>query len=346
MKFIQIENRAGKLSLNEVVTPDSINRVISEIEKLYGQKAVLENQTIGEITCQASDALETVEINIHSPGGSVLDGSRLYNAIKEMRNRGVHVTAIINTLAASMGSVIAMAADKVQIVKGGRIMIHEASQGIHGTSEDHARAAKNLDEISEEIAGIYAEKTGATTAEMRDLMKKETWMGADEAVKKGFADEVLTFLSNTKPDIEKNQSPETMGLFTNKSDSQTAVIALEAENAELRESFTALQAAAAESAERVVALRTEVSSLTDEVTTTKAELVTATDDLTAANEKLATFDEKVEAAAQAKFECLGGPPIPASSKDESSESAMTRSDFKALGPRARLDFVLAGGKIS
>lgn len=72
----------------------------------------------------------------------------------------------------------------------------------------------------------------------------------------------------------------------------------------------------------------------------------ATADLTTANENLATFDEKVEAAAQAKFEGLGGPPIPASGKDENPESAMTRSDFKALGPRARLDFVLAGGKIS
>lgn len=200
MNLIQVENRKGKLSLNETVTQSSIDRVIDEMQRLYGQKAVTENHQIGEMVCKADDALESVNIDIHSPGGSVLDGYRLYHAIGEMRARGVEVIATVNTLAASMGSVIAMAASKVRIVPGGRMMIHDASMGVYGDAGEHAKAAKLLDGVSGEIAGIYAKKSGKDVSEVRELMKKETWMGADEAVSMGFADEVF---DPSKPESNK-----------------------------------------------------------------------------------------------------------------------------------------------
>ena len=195
---IQINNKIGKVKLNDAVTPWSADDLIGEIEKQYGNQAVVENLTIGGFQCSADDALETLEIEINSPGGSVLDGYRVYNSLMQMRSRGVEVIATVNTLAASMGSVILMAANKVKIVEGGRIMIHEASQTVSGDSEDHARAAKNLDEISEEISVIYANRTGSDPEEMRDLMKKETWMGAKEAVDRKFADEIVKFDTTVK----------------------------------------------------------------------------------------------------------------------------------------------------
>jgi ATP-dependent protease ClpP protease subunit len=190
MNLIEVNNRKGKLSLNDTVTQSSINRVIEEMQKLYGQKAVAENYQIGEIVCKSDDALEVVNIEIHSPGGSVLDGYRLYHAIGEMKSRGVEVVATVNTLAASMGSVIAMAASKVQIVPGGQMMIHDASMAVYGNAGEHAKAAKILDGVSEEIANIYSKKSGKSVSEVRELMKKETWMSAQDAVSMGFADEV------------------------------------------------------------------------------------------------------------------------------------------------------------
>jgi ATP-dependent Clp endopeptidase proteolytic subunit ClpP len=195
---ILINNKVGKIKLNDAVTPWSADDLISEIEKQYGNKAVVENMVVGGFQCSSDDAIETIEIEINSPGGSVLDGYRIYNALMQMRSRGVEVVATVNTLAASMGSVILMAADKVKIVEGGRIMIHEASQTVSGDSEDHARAAKNLEEISEEISIIYANRTGAKPEEMRELMKKETWMGAKEAVDRKFADEIVKFDTGVK----------------------------------------------------------------------------------------------------------------------------------------------------
>ncbi len=191
--MIQINNKIGKVKLNDAVTPWSADDLISEIERQYGNKAVVENMVVGGFQCSADDALETLEIEINSPGGSVLDGYRVYNSLMQMRSRGVKVIATVNTLAASMGSVILMAANKVKIVEGGRIMIHEASQTVSGDSEDHARAAKNLEEISEEIALIYANRTGSSQEEMRELMKNETWMGAKESVERNFADEIVKF---------------------------------------------------------------------------------------------------------------------------------------------------------
>ena len=193
MKLLTIENRVAKVRLNDAVTPWSADDLIADIERSYGQKAVAENMTVGTLQCSADEALETLEIEINSPGGSVLDGYRVYNSLMQMRGRGVEIIATVNTLAASMGSVILMAANKVRIVEGGRIMIHEASQAVAGDAATHARAAKLLEEISEEIAAIYAKRTGGDPEEMRALMKEETWMGAAEAIERKFADEIVQF---------------------------------------------------------------------------------------------------------------------------------------------------------
>jgi hypothetical protein len=127
--------------------------------------------------------------------------------MKKLSDRGVYVTARINTLAASMGSVIAMAADKVEIASNGKIMIHEASGGAHGDSDTLLRYAELLETISDEIAGIYADKTGMPKDEIRALMKKETWMTAEQAISMGFADEIfdtnakaMSILDKFRPD--------------------------------------------------------------------------------------------------------------------------------------------------
>jgi ATP-dependent protease ClpP protease subunit len=192
MEILKIENKAGKAKLTDAIFKESTDKLLEEIGSVFGASAMAEGKDFGVLMNCAENAADTMEVEIHSPGGSILDGYRIYQAITDLRARGVHVTAIINTLAASMASVIAMAADKVKIVKGGRMMIHEASTATWGNAEDHARSAKLLDEMSDEIAGIYAERTGKPQKEMRDRMRKETWMSAETAVSEGFADEVVS----------------------------------------------------------------------------------------------------------------------------------------------------------
>ena len=207
MNHLQIENKAAKVKLNDQVDKFSIDQVIEEIDKTYGMKGVEDSFAIGEIVACAENAIDTLTVEIHTGGGSVFDGYRLFNSMQELRNRGVSVTARINTLAASMGSVIAMAADKIEIAANGRMMIHEASTAMAGDAEKMRQTANLLEGISDEIAAIYSMKTGKTQKEMRDLMKSETWMTAKQAVEMGFADEIfdtkikaMSILDRFKPD--------------------------------------------------------------------------------------------------------------------------------------------------
>lgn len=294
MKLLQIENRVAKVKLNDAVTPWSADDLIGDIERSYGNKAVAENLTVGGFQAKADDALETLEIEINSPGGSVLDGYRVYNALMQMRGRGVRVVATVNTLAASMGSVILMAADEVKIVEGGRIMIHEASQVVAGNSADHTRAAKNLEEISEEIAAIYASRTGAKPEEMRDLMKAETWMGAKEAVERGFADSVLKF--DTKPKAMSILAK----LFPGNAEAEKLDAEI-AENASLRADLATAEAKITElqNLSAVIAEKdSEISAKVEELADANAKIADFTAALTKKDEEIAALTEKATATAE------------------------------------------------
>ena len=205
--MIEIENKAAKVKLNDHVDKFSVDKLIDDIAKVYGMKAVENAYAFGEIVACADNAVDTLEVEIHSGGGSVFEGYRIFNEMKKLRERGVYVTARINTLAASMGSVIAMAADKVEIASNGKIMIHEASGGAQGDSDALLRYAELLENISDEIAGIYSEKTKRDKDDIRRLMKKETWMTAEQAIEMGFADEIfdtnakaMSILDKFRPD--------------------------------------------------------------------------------------------------------------------------------------------------
>jgi ATP-dependent protease ClpP protease subunit len=275
MKLLTIENRVAKVRLNDAVTPWSADDLIADIERSYGQKAVAENMTVGTLQCSADEALETLEIEINSPGGSVLDGYRVYNSLMQMRGRGVEIIATVNTLAASMGSVILMAANKVRIVEGGRIMIHEASQAVAGDAATHARAAKLLEEISEEIAAIYAKRTGGDPDEMRALMKEETWMGAAEAIERKFADEIVQF----------DKPAKNMSIFAKLFPGNDEALKIEAaimENDTLRAELT-------EATARI----TELSALAETVTQLRAELATEQEKVVEVTEKAEELETKV-----------------------------------------------------
>lgn len=206
---IEINNRLGKVKLNSGVNKESADDLIDKLDKLYGERAVAAQMRIGEVVCKADDAIDRIEVEINTPGGSVFEGQRIYNALRDMSARGVEITATVNGLAASMGSVILMAGDKRQMTAGSRVMIHEASTIAAGDARALKKQAELLESISAEIAGIYAERTGMDEQEIREMMLAETWMTADESKEKGFVDVVL-----------KNGKPENSTLFDIRTESE------------------------------------------------------------------------------------------------------------------------------
>lgn len=143
-----------------------------------------------------------LDLHINSPGGDVFDGIAIYNAIRQRGN----VTAIIDSLCASIATVVAMGADRVKIATHGQMMIHEASGIAIGNASDARQLADLLDKQSDNIAAIYAGRTGKPAATWRDAMRSETWYIDQEAVDAGLADEVLMQASNSLRNASADES--------------------------------------------------------------------------------------------------------------------------------------------
>lgn len=130
-----------------------------------------------------------VDIRIHSPGGSVLDGFAIFNTLKRLPGA---VNIYIDGIAASMASVLAMLPGaRVHIPENAFIMIHNPWGGVMGEADDMRDYADLLDKHAKNILDAYEQKTGLPRDEIQNLMSAETWMTGADAVQKGFADELL-----------------------------------------------------------------------------------------------------------------------------------------------------------
>jgi len=130
---------------------------------------------------------EDVTINMSSEGGSVSEGLEIYNAL--MAHEG-KVTVHVDVLAASIASVIMAAADTVIVNSNAKVMIHRAWTVAMGNSKDFRSTANLLEMLDQDIAEVYAERTGTPADEWLAMMDKETWMTAAQAKESGLADEV------------------------------------------------------------------------------------------------------------------------------------------------------------
>lgn len=135
-----------------------------------------------------NDDDDDVEVNVASNGGDVFSASEIYTMLRQSK---ANVTVNIQGLAASAASVIAMAGNKVNISPTAQLMIHQAASYGGGNKDDLAHEIDVLDGIDKSIASAYESKTGMPQGDLLNMMAQETWIGAQEAVDKGFADEIM-----------------------------------------------------------------------------------------------------------------------------------------------------------
>jgi ATP-dependent protease ClpP protease subunit len=136
---------------------------------------------------KALGAITELVVRINSIGGDVFAGMAIYNYLRSLKT---HKTVIVDGLAASIASVVAMAGDKIICPANGMMMVHNPWSFSMGDGEEMRKTAELLDKLRIQMAGVYVARTGLEESVILGMMDSETWMTGDEAVESGFADEV------------------------------------------------------------------------------------------------------------------------------------------------------------
>ena len=131
---------------------------------------------------------DKVPVHINSPGGYVWEGIAIYNHLLAYPGE---IEIIIDGLAASMGSFIAMAGDVVKMPDTAMLMIHNPWTVTAGEAEDLRKDADMLDKVREASINAYAAKSGKSREDIIAIMDATTYYTSAEAIAEGFADEEL-----------------------------------------------------------------------------------------------------------------------------------------------------------
>ena len=260
-----------------------------------------------------------INLRINCIGGDVFDGMAIYNIIKK---RNAKTTAYIEGIAASMGSVIALAADEVVMAENSLFMIHNAWGGAMGEAEDMRKTASVLEKISGEIANIYQKKTRLLYDRIINMMDEETWLNAKEAYELGFIDtisdsikvaakyDVSKFKNITTEQIQnklnininnKKMTEELKNWFNNKVDEIVATVkgannesnnvvesevnVILSDNEEISNKLSSFEAS-------VTDLNGKIVSLEEELTSSKGENETLSSEIERLNALLSKADAK------------------------------------------------------
>lgn len=130
---------------------------------------------------------EEIRLLVNCPGGEVWEGMAIYNSLRSHKAR---VVTVVEGLAASAASFIAMAGDEVIMRPASELMIHDAWIVGIGNADGLREIADRIDAETMLIAGIYAEKAGTPADMWREAMRAETWFSPAEAVEAGLVDRV------------------------------------------------------------------------------------------------------------------------------------------------------------
>jgi ATP-dependent protease ClpP protease subunit len=131
------------------------------------------------------DDKAAITVHVNSPGGIATEGAAIYALLKSHPGR---VDVVVEGIAASAASLIAMAGKKVTMAAGSVMMIHDPVGGTFGNSADHSKTIEALEALATAYARVYAAKSGKSVAACREIMKAETWFTPEEAASAGFAD--------------------------------------------------------------------------------------------------------------------------------------------------------------
>lgn len=186
--MLKVNAQTGEIYIYDVIGADwsgggiTAASVIDSLERLKGKRAM---------------------VRINSPGGVADEGIAIFNALKRYEGG---VDTVVDALAASVASVIALAGESRTTSAGGRWMIHRAMTMAVGNANDMRKAAEVLSTYDEALVEIYSQYMSLDSSEIMDLLSAETWYKADDAVAVGLS---------TGKDGESDAEPMVAAWFRN-----------------------------------------------------------------------------------------------------------------------------------
>ena len=140
---------------------------------------------------ESLDPHKDISLYINSPGGSVSAGLGIYDTVKKLK---CDVSTICVGQAASMGAFLLAAGTKGKryAQENSQIMIHQVMSAATGQATDIVVESRHLQRLKERFNTILAANTGHTPAEIERDTDRNNWMFADEALRYGIIDHVIT----------------------------------------------------------------------------------------------------------------------------------------------------------
>jgi ATP-dependent Clp protease protease subunit len=144
------------------------------------------------------DPKSRITVLLNSPGGEVFSGFAIYDT---MRFISAPVVTVVTGLAASMGSIIALAADKGRrySLPNAKFLIHQPLMtGYQGRATDLEIQANEILKDRERIIQIYADKTGRKAEDIAVDIDRDKWLTAAQAKDYGLIDHIVTKRTEVK----------------------------------------------------------------------------------------------------------------------------------------------------
>ena len=167
------------LQTRTIIISQQVNSELTQ--KVLGQILLLEQE----------DPEAPVTVFINSPGGEMFSGYAIFDTLRFI---SCPITTIVTGFAASMGSILSLAADKGRrfAMPQAKILIHQPLlMGYQGRAADCEIQAREILKTREHLINLYCEYTGRNYDEIKQAIDRDNWFTAEEALDFGLLDRVI-----------------------------------------------------------------------------------------------------------------------------------------------------------
>ena len=170
---------AKLLKARTIIISQQINAELTA--KVLNQLVLLEQE----------DSKAAITVFINSPGGEIFSGFAIFDMLRFIE---CPVTTVVTGFAASMGSILMLAADEGRrfAMPQAKIMIHQPMlMGYQGRAADCEIQAREILKTRDHIINLYTEKTGRDYEEIKQAIDRDNWFTTEEALEFGLLDKMV-----------------------------------------------------------------------------------------------------------------------------------------------------------